>query len=86
MLRYGALSRNQIADRSSLLITSAILRNPRCSQDDEAETSRVLARAYKASGDDNASAIEGNWRSQEIIIEKTEAACCGLEVCREGRY
>ena len=50
-----------------------------------AETSWVLAKAYKASREDIAGAIEGLLRSEEIIIENTEAAYRALAVFREGR-
>jgi predicted nucleic-acid-binding protein len=50
-----------------------------------AETSWVLAKAYKASREDIAGAIEGLLRSEEIIIENTEAAYRALAVYREGR-
>jgi predicted nucleic-acid-binding protein len=49
------------------------------------ETSWVLAKAYKASREDIAGAIEGLLRSEEIIIENTEAAYRALAVYREGR-
>jgi predicted nucleic-acid-binding protein len=50
-----------------------------------AEVSWVLARAYKAGREDIAAAIEGLLRSEEIIIENTEAAYRALAVFRKAR-
>lgn len=50
-----------------------------------AEISWVLARAYKAGREEIAAAIEGLLRSEEIIIENTEAAYRALAVFRDGR-
>lgn len=49
-----------------------------------AEISWVLARAYKAGRDEIADAIEGLLRSEEIIIENTEAGYRALAVYRDG--
>ncbi|MEL6386551.1 MAG: type II toxin-antitoxin system VapC family toxin [Pseudomonadota bacterium] len=50
-----------------------------------AEISWVLTRAYKAGREEIAAAIEGLLRSEEIIIENTEAAYRALAVFRDGR-
>jgi len=50
-----------------------------------AEISWVLARAYRAGREEIAAAIEGLLRSEEIIIENTEAAYRALAVFRDGR-
>jgi len=50
-----------------------------------AETGWVLARAYKAGREEIAAAVEGLLRSEEIIIENTEAAYRALAVFRDGR-
>lgn len=50
-----------------------------------AETSWVLARAYRAGREEIAAAIEGLLRSEEIIVENTEAAYRALAVFRDGR-
>lgn len=50
-----------------------------------AEVSWVLARAYNANREDIATAIEGLLRSEEIIIENTEAGYRALAIYRAGR-
>jgi len=49
-----------------------------------AEISWVLSRAYRASREEIASAIEGLLRSEEIVIENTEAAYRALAVHQGG--
>lgn len=50
-----------------------------------AEMTWVLARAYKASREDIARAVEGLLRSSELIVENTDAAYRALGVYRASQ-
>ncbi len=50
-----------------------------------AEITWVLARAYKASRDDIARAVEGLLRSAELIVENTDAAYRALGIYRASQ-